>query len=172
MPKRHGQCGGIRFSRSVRAVLESYAHIALRRAQKIVQPARMDFALLEIACCEDAPEKLDVRLDATRIIFAEGPLEPSNRLGAVPAPPHQLAEQGVVFIGPRPAAINTVIKADPRPGGYAQLVYFPGRRGKVILGIFGIDAAFDRMPPNGDVFLPERQSVALCDADLQFHEVE
>src|SRR5579863_400613 len=172
MPKRHGQCGGIRFSRSARAVLESYPDIALRRAEKIVQPARMDFALLEIACCEDAPEKLDVRLDAARIVFAEGPLEPRNRLGAVPAPCHQLAEHGIVFVGHRPAAINAVIQADPRPGGYAHLVYFPGRREKVILWIFGIDAAFDRMSPNGDVFLPERQSVALCDADLQFHEVE
>src|SRR5271155_2889609 len=105
MPKCDGQCRGIRFRRSGRVGVKSYAAIVLRRAQKIVQPACMDFTLPKIACGEDAPEKTDVRLDAARIVFTKGSLEPRDGLGAVPAPRHKLAEHGIVFIGHGPAGI-------------------------------------------------------------------
>src|SRR5258706_1599349 len=67
--------------------------------------------------------------------------------------------------------IDVRIDTDARParrmvGGDAA------RRGHERLGIFGVDAAFDRVTPAHDVALPERELLARRDAKLLLHQVD
>ena len=60
----------------------------------------------------------------------------------------------------------------PGPEGEISRVILPGRREEVVVGIFGVDAALDRMAAQLDVFLRERQLLAGGDVHLQVHEIE
>ncbi len=46
------------------------------------------------------------------------------------------------------------------------------RRKKVVVGIFGVDAGFNRVAAHGEFFLPERQGLTGGDAQLPFDKVE
>ncbi len=48
----------------------------------------------------------------------------------------------------------------------------PGLGRKPVVGVLGVDAALDRVAALDDVLLPQRERLALRDADLQLHEVE
>ena len=54
----------------------------------------------------------------------------------------------------------------------AQRGDLAGRRAKIVVGVFGIDPALDRMPAHDDVFLAERQRHAGGDLDLLFDQVD
>ena len=48
----------------------------------------------------------------------------------------------------------------------------PGRRAKIVVGVFGVDPALDRMAADDDVLLAERQRLAGGDPDLLLDQVD
>src|SRR5204862_6743604 len=82
-----------------------------------------------------------------------------------------LADHRVVIRRHAVALIDVRIDTDSRTAGRVIRGDFPGRRREPI-GVFGVDTAFERVPPNRDVFLPETELLAGRYADLLLHQVD
>src|SRR6185436_15366884 len=67
--------------------------------------------------------------------------------------------------------VDMRIDANPRPARRVVRSDPPGRRRKAIR-IFRVDPALERMTPQLDVFLPERELLAGCDSNLLLYEID
>src|SRR5947207_5642478 len=56
--------------------------------------------------------------------------------------------------------------------GRAEVDQLSDRWKKIVVGIFGVDAGFDRMAAHREIFLSQRQSLAGSDTQLPFDKVE
>ena len=83
-----------------------------------------------------------------------------------------LPSERVVVGGHGVTDLDVRVPANAGAAGHAQRGDPPGRRAKIVVGIFGIDPALDRMPADDDVLLAERQGLAGGDPDLLLDQVD
>ena len=91
---------------------------------------------------------------------------------AVGVPDDELGDHRVVGRADLPAGGDAGVHAHTRAGRLAVLADAPGGGGEVTGGVLGVDAALDRVTPEHDVVLGERQGIARGDADALLHDVD
>ena len=121
---------------------------------------------------QNAPEEREIGLDAANEVFVEGAPHAGNGGFTIGSIGHQLGEHGIVVERHSPALVDAAILADSRPAGLQQPGNFAGRGKEVVFGVFGVDAAFDSMSADGDIFLTEGQLFAGGNAQLEMDEIE
>src|ERR1700693_6661491 len=140
--------------------------------KKIIKPAGVNFARLKILVREDALKESRICFDSVGVKLRKRLLQPGNRFHTVFSPRNQFSQHRVVFVGDRPAAVDSIIEAYARTGGDAPIEDSSGRKEKIVVGILRVNAAFDGMAAESDIFLRERQRFAASDPDLKFNDVQ
>src|ERR1044072_7534672 len=84
-------------------------------------------------------------LDAADHVLVERAPHALNRLVARASPSGELRNHRVVVDGDLRALVDAAVVAHAGAGGDAQMRDAPGARHKVLLGVFGVDAALDSM---------------------------
>ena len=172
---RCAEPGRFRPSRDARAGLPAVQILGsqLLCEQNAFDPRRVDAAGDEVGVAEDPAVQRNGGLDAFDHQLVEG--APHGRDGL---------ERGWARARSAcPAASRSTGGRRNRPGcanpsglrarrAAATCVISPGRRAKIVVGIFGIDPALDRVAAEDDVFLAKRQRLAGGDLDLLLDQID
>ncbi len=110
-------------------------------------------------------------LDAFDHRHLERPLHPRDRFLAIAAVHDDLGDHRVVVRRNRALGVRGGVDAHAGAAGDAERVDGAGRRHERDR-IFGVDAALDGVPGEGDLALLERQALAGRDADLLLDDVD
>ena len=113
----------------------------------------------------------DVGAHAHDAIFLQCAAHAQDGLGARFAPDDQLGDHRVVIRRDLETGIYARVHADARTGGQQAVRDAPGGWQEIIIRIFGVDAAFDGMTVEFDIFLFVAQLPSARDADLLRHNV-
>ena len=141
-------------------------------------PVALDEAGVELAGGEratrrDALEELDVGGRPGDFDLRKGVTQACQRLAAILAVHDQLGDHRVVprrdFCSGLDAGIHAHYRSFGRKGKMNQ---FAGGGQEVALGVFGIEARFDGMAGNGQLFLFQWYFLSKGNSQLPFHQVE
>src|SRR6185369_14859658 len=149
----------------------SPAALPLFNPQPPLQVMNVQSAGLERRVIEDFLVQRDVGLDALDHHFRQRVFHARDSGVAVFAVGNDLADHGVVVRRYDIAAVQMAVDADARSAWRMKQLYRTGR-GHEPLGVFSVDAAFDRMTAHRYVVLRPRQSLAAGDAQLRFHDID
>src|SRR5256885_2680887 len=137
-----------------------------------IKKACAQFAADESFIAQYAAEQPEIGADAADEMLIQRAQRPGARLFTGGSEGDELREHGVVFQRDRPTFIHAAVVADAGAGRSKQARDLAGRWEKIVLRIFGVDAALDGVSARLDIFLRERELLAGSDADLQLHQVE
>src|SRR6266481_454479 len=121
---------------------------------------------------QNALKQRQIALDSPNEIFTQRPFHAGNRTVPVRSMHNQLGEHGVVFERYAPALINSAVFAYARPRRLAQPGDGSWRREKIIVRIFGVNAALNRMTAKSNILLPEGQLLSARNFYLQMDQIE
>ena len=111
----------------------------------------------KIRAAKDQTLQGDCRANPLDDQFVQGAAHGGEGLRARRRVNNEFAEERVVIGGNCVTDLDMRVPANARPPGYVERGD-PSRRGtEIVVGIFGVDPAFDRMSANDDVFLTEWQ---------------
>src|SRR5436309_7355306 len=94
-----------------------------------------------------------------------------DRLPPIPTPDDQLRNQWVIVRWDDRACRDAAIDPDARAGRFAVANHATGRRKEIADRIFGVDAAFNRVPMAGEFRLGDLEAIPRRDPDLLSHQV-
>src|SRR5206468_2725402 len=139
--------------------------------QYFVEIRGVEPAVDELRLVQQPPEERNCRLDAGDEIFAKRAPHPHDGGGPILCPRHQLRDERIVEDRHIEAGGDPAVVAHARSTGGAQLEDPPWGREKIVVRVFRVHAALDRMA----VWLREplrleRQSLATRTPDLPEHE--
>src|SRR5271156_5623682 len=172
VPECCGDGCRVSFAGSSLGIVRNGEFAALRFGKEIVEPTRVYIGRLKIACRQNPPKKSRVRFDTARVKLFERLLQAGDSFRAIRTPRNQFSEHRVVLIRHGPAAIHAVIEAYPRACRRAPLENFSGRWEEIVVGILGINTAFNGMAAQRDVLLRERKWFTASNSNLKFHDVQ
>lgn len=121
---------------------------------------------------EDFAEKGEIGLNAGDGVFVDGAKDAVDGGLAGGAPGDELGEHGVVVDGDGPAGVDAGVEADAGAGGFGELGDFAGGGEEFVVGVLGVDSAFDGGSAPGDVRLGEGEMGSGGDVELEVNEVE
>src|SRR5690606_37244051 len=145
--------------------------LVLALGQLLLQVMDVLPALAEAAVGEDALLQRDVGPDAVDDHLRKRNAHAADRLFAVGAVDDQLADHRVVVRWHAVAFVDVRIHAHAGAAGGVEVLDQAGR-GHERLRILGVDAAFDRVAAQHDVFLPDRQLLPRRDQQLLADQVD
>ena len=105
----------------------------------------MEPALDELRLLEQPREKWNRRLDAGDEVFAKPAPHASDRARSILGPRHELRDHRIVEDRHLETGRGAAVVAHPGSAGRPQLDDAAGRRKKIVVRIFGVNAALDRM---------------------------
>src|SRR4030065_1089304 len=114
----------------------------------------------------------DVGPDTQDAVLLQSPAHAHDGFAARLAPADQLGNERIVVRRDLEAGIDAGVDAHARAGGRDDLGDAPDRGQEVVVGVLGVDAAFDRPTVQVDVLLGDVQLAAAGDADLLFDDVQ
>ena len=132
----------------------------------------MNLAAQKVGLFENPPEQPGVGSNARNRIFIKGAAQSRNGLFPAVAPGNELAHQGVIIVGNRPAFVHAFIHADSRAAGSVPRQNLSRRREEVVLRILGVKPDFHCMTAWSDGFPSKWQAMPCCNRDLQFDEIQ
>ena len=140
--------------------------------KQFIKPFRMDFSAKKIRFRENAAEQTCIGLDAGDGVLLESAAEAGDGFLATVAPGDEFTEERIVVHRNGPAFVDAFIEADTGAAGRVARKNCSGRREKIVVGIFCVEADFHGMAARRDGFPSERKTMAGGNRDLQLDKVE
>ncbi len=112
------------------------------------------------------------RADAADLILADRASQPRDRLGARRRPDDELREQRVVVDRDLPSLVDAAVDANAGARGLGERRDAARRGDEAVVGILGVDAAFDRDAAQRDVLLREPERLARGDTQLRRDQID
>ena len=121
---------------------------------------------------QDPLVKGDIGLYAPHLIFAQRPPHPQDRFHTILTPYDQLCDHRIIVNRHLGSLIDAAIVSHAEPFRQSEPFDFAWIGHEIMLGILGINPAFDGMTGLRDVTLSPRQIATCRHFDLGFHQVD
>src|SRR5215471_7454503 len=130
--------------------------VRLPIAEQSIEIARVQLRGVKVGVIQNEPEQRNIGLDTADEILIQCTLQPRDSLLAICAVTNQFGQERIVVNRHIPSFVHAAVPPNARARWRQQERNFAGTGEVIVVGIFGVDPAFHRMPTNFDLILRER----------------